>query len=41
MEQLKNADGFMPVIIHIQPLQNLPMFLGITENPHQKMVSAI
>jgi hypothetical protein len=40
MEQLRNAAGFLPVIINIQPLENLPMFLGILEQPNQKMASS-
>jgi len=28
MEELKNARGFVPVIINIQPLKNLAEFLG-------------
>ncbi|MDO8675272.1 MAG: nucleoside monophosphate kinase [Candidatus Omnitrophota bacterium] len=29
LQQLQNASGFVPVIINIQPLNNLPEFLGI------------
>ena len=31
LEQLKNAPGFVPVIINIQPMKDLPEFLGIAE----------
>ena len=30
LQQLQNAPGFVPVIINIQPLKNLPEFLGMT-----------
>jgi hypothetical protein len=29
LQQLQNAPGFVPVIINIQPLNNLQKFLGI------------
>lgn len=29
LEQLQNAPGFMPVIINIQPIKDLPGFLGL------------
>jgi hypothetical protein len=32
LTQLQNAPGFTPVIINIQPLDNLPLFLGIKED---------
>ncbi len=32
LEQLRNAPGFVPVIINIQPMTNLPMFLGISQD---------
>ncbi len=34
-EQLQNIriDGFVPVIINIQPLNNLPLFLGMDTLP--------
>lgn len=31
LERLQNAPGFMPMIINIQPLQSLPLFLGLNE----------
>jgi len=31
-QQLQNAPGFVPVIINIQPMTNLRMFLGLTDN---------
>ncbi|MBF0490736.1 MAG: hypothetical protein HQL15_09025, partial [Candidatus Omnitrophica bacterium] len=31
LAQLQNAPGFTPVIINIQPITDLPMFLGISE----------
>ncbi len=30
LEQLRNAPGFVPVIINIQPMDNLPAFLGVS-----------
>ena len=38
LQQLKNAPGFTPVIINIQPLENLPEFLGISENAQQEKI---
>ena len=32
LQQLQNAPGFVPVIINIQPLQNLQLFLGVKES---------
>jgi hypothetical protein len=32
LQQLQNAPGFVPVIINIQPLNNLKLFLGIDSN---------
>ncbi len=32
LAQLQNAPGFTPVIINVQPLRDLPAFLGINEN---------
>ena len=32
LEQLQNAPGFVPVIINIQPVDDLRLFLGIKEN---------
>ena len=29
LEQLQNAQGFMPVIINIQPMTDLRLFLGL------------
>ena len=29
LRQLKNSPGFVPVILHIEPLTNLQKFLGI------------
>ena len=29
LQQLQNAPGFMPVIINIKPLSDIPTFLGI------------
>jgi hypothetical protein len=31
LEQLRNAPGFVPVIINIQPLKSLPEFLGLNQ----------
>jgi len=31
LEQLRNAPGFVPVIIDIQPLKSLPEFLGLNQ----------
>jgi hypothetical protein len=31
LAQLQNAPGFVPVIIHIQPLKSLPEFLGLNQ----------
>ena len=31
LAQLKNAQGFVPVIINVQPIPNLRKFLGLTE----------
>ena len=33
LQQLQNASGFVPVIINIQPMTNLRVFLGLTDNP--------
>ncbi len=38
LEQLKNAPGFVPVIINIQPLKSLPEFLGLNQEPADKLV---
>jgi len=32
LQQLQNAPGFVPVIINIQPMTNLRIFLGLTDN---------
>jgi hypothetical protein len=32
LTQLQNAPGFVPVIIHIQPMKDLRQFLGVQEN---------
>jgi hypothetical protein len=32
LQQLQNASGFVPVIINIQPMNNLKMFLGLADN---------
>ncbi len=40
LEQLQNAPGFMPVIINIQPMDNLRLFLGLIDNqPSQETAS--
>ena len=31
LEQLQNAPGFVPVIINIQPMNDLRLFLGIKD----------
>jgi hypothetical protein len=31
-QQLQNATGFVPVIIHVEPLKSLPEFLGLAPN---------
>ncbi len=31
LEQLRNAPGFVPVIINVQPLKSLPNFLGLNQ----------
>jgi len=31
LDQLQNASGFTPVIINIQPLNNIRQFLGLKE----------
>ncbi len=31
LQQLQNSPGFMPVIINIQPMNNLPEFLGLSQ----------
>ena len=31
LQELQNAPGLTPVIINIQPLQSLPMFLGLND----------
>ena len=31
LEQLRNAPGFVPVIINIQPLRSLREFLGLNQ----------
>ncbi len=36
LEQLQNAPGFVPVIINIQPLNNLSEFLGIAVKSHHR-----
>ncbi len=33
LEQLENTTGFMPVIINIQPMNDLKLFLGLTAPP--------
>ncbi len=33
LEQFRNAPGFEPVITRVQPLKDLPVFLGITNSP--------
>jgi len=33
LAQLRNAPGFTPVIMNIQPLESLPLFLGIKDAP--------
>ena len=30
LERLQNAPGFVPVVIDVQPLKDLPAFLGLT-----------
>ena len=32
LQQLQNAPGFVPVIINIQPMNNLRVFLGLADN---------
>jgi hypothetical protein len=32
LEELRNAPGFVPVIISIQPLKSLPEFLGLNQS---------
>jgi hypothetical protein len=32
LEELRNAPGFVPVIINVQPLKDLPMFLGLSDD---------
>ena len=32
LAQLQNATGFVPVIIHVEPLKSLPEFLGLPQN---------
>ena len=32
LAQFQNAPGFIPVIIHIQPMTNLRTFLGLKEH---------
>ncbi len=41
LEQLKNAPGFVPVIINIQPMNNLKLFLGIQEKEGEKQASVV
>ena len=41
LEQLQNAPGFMPVIINIQPMNDLRMFLGLKEKEGIKQTSVI
>jgi len=36
LAQLQNAPGFVPVIINIQPINNLREFLGLNELPTVK-----
>ncbi len=36
LEQLQNAPGFTPVIINIQPMTDLPGFLGLHNNPQSQ-----
>ena len=31
IEMIQNAPGLVPVIINIQPIANLPMFLGLVD----------
>jgi hypothetical protein len=39
LKQLQNAPGFVPVVINIQPMTNLRLFLGLTDNqPNQKTI---
>ena len=33
--QLQNAPGFVPVIINVQPLKDLPLFLGLDAQPQK------
>jgi hypothetical protein len=35
LEQLQNAPGFVPIIINITPVTNLPLFLGEAVEPAQ------
>jgi len=36
-----NIDGFMPVIMNISPVTNIPMLLGETENEEEPQLSLI
>jgi hypothetical protein len=38
LKQLQNAPGFVPVIINIQPLTNLPEFLGLNQSVQSNVV---
>ncbi len=41
LEQLQNAPGFMPVIINIQPMTDVRLFLGLTDNQPTQQVASI
>ena len=38
LEQLRNAPGFVPVIINIQPMTDLRMFLGLADNQSKPQI---
>jgi hypothetical protein len=39
LAQLKNAPGFVPVIINIEPMTSLKAFLGINTKPEASIVT--
>jgi hypothetical protein len=41
LEQLRNAPGFVPVIINIQPMTNLRTFLGLADNQSNQQVASL
>jgi len=41
LQQLQNAPGFVPVIISIQPMNNLRQFLGLNDNEPADVISRV